>query len=120
MTPPPPTHSRQILAGYAFGFLGVLAFSLTLPMTRIAVSGLDPATVAVWRGLIAGLAALAILAVLRPPRPVGVEWVHLSLCAFGTVFGFPLFTTMAMETISASHGAVVVVPFFDRHERCCL
>ena len=101
-------HPRQILVGYALGFLGVLAFSLTLPMTRIAVSGLDPVAVAVWRGLIAGLVALAILVVLRPPRPIGPEWIQLTLCAFGTVFGFPLFTTMAMETISASHGAVVV------------
>jgi drug/metabolite transporter (DMT)-like permease len=108
MTAPTTTHPRHILAGYALGFLGVLAFSLTLPMTRIAVSGLDPVTVAVWRGLIAGLTALAILVVLRPARPVGAEWIQLSLCAFGTVFGFPLFTTLAMETISASHGAVVV------------
>ena len=32
-----------------FGFIGVLIFSLTLPATRFAVDGLDPAWVTVMR-----------------------------------------------------------------------
>lgn len=94
--------------GLLYGFLGVAAFSLTLPMTSIAVPEFGAAQVIIWRGLMATFAAITILLALRPQRPVGVEWRHLALCAFGTVFGFPFFTTLAMQTVSASHGAVVI------------
>ena len=94
--------------GLALAFLAVTAFSLTLPMTRLAVADLGALSVAVWRGLIAGFAALILLIVLRPRRPRGRQWRDLVACAFGTVFGFPIFTALAMETVSASHGAVVV------------
>jgi hypothetical protein len=33
--------SNQQLRGFAFGLLGVLCFSLTLPATRVAVASLD-------------------------------------------------------------------------------
>ncbi|MEO6697403.1 MAG: hypothetical protein ABIN45_05335 [Gammaproteobacteria bacterium] len=39
--------------GYAYGFLGVLAFSWTLPATRIAVSGIDPIVVGLGRAVVA-------------------------------------------------------------------
>jgi len=88
--------------------IGVVSFSLTLPMTRIAVSSLDPFTVAVWRGIFASVMALLILIILRPPLPKLCDLKALSLCSFGIVFGFPVFTTLAMQSISASHGAIVV------------
>ena len=102
------TADGMTVAGLALAILGVTAFSLTLPMTRIAVADLDPLPVAIWRGLIAGLAAIVLLIVLRPRRPRGRQWWLVGACAFGTVFGFPVFTTLAMETVSVSHGAVVV------------
>lgn len=95
-------------AGLAWGFLGVAAFSLTLPMTRIAVAEIAPLQVAVWRAIFAALAACLIVAVTRTRRPRGIEFGYLALCAAGTVFGFPVFTTLAMKTGSAAHGAVVV------------
>ena len=84
------------------------AFSLTLPMSRVALDGLGPLQIAVWRAVVAAAAAGLVLLVLRPPRPSGRQWALLALCAFGVVFGFPIFTTLAMQTVSASHGAVVV------------
>ena len=39
--------------GLLFGFLGVLAFSFTIPLTRVAVAGLDPAFVGLGRALVA-------------------------------------------------------------------
>ena len=95
-------------AGLALALLAVTAFSLTLPMTRIAVVDLGALSVAIWRALIAGFAALVLLLLLRPARPRGCQWWQIAVCAFGTVFGFPVFTTLAMDTVSASHGAVVV------------
>lgn len=95
-------------SGLVLAVIGVTAFSLTLPMTRIAVTGIDPLSVAVWRAIIAGLAALSVLLLLRPRRPHGRQWFLLGACALGTVFGFPIFMSLAMQTVSASHGAVVV------------
>lgn len=99
---------RNVIIGLLLTFVGVLAFSLTLPMTRVAVAAFDPAQVAIWRAIIAAIVAATTLAVLRPVRPRGRQWALVALCAFGTVFGFPLFTTLGMQTVSASHGAVVV------------
>lgn len=98
----------QAMTGLALAFLAVTAFSLTLPATRIAVAELGALPVAIWRGIVAAIAAAIVLGVLRPQRPRGRQWLHLIACAFGTVFGFPVFTTLAMQTVSASHGAVVV------------
>ncbi len=100
-----PKHSTT---GLILAVVAVAAFSVTLPATRIAVAELGALPVAVWRGLIAGIVASLVLIALRPKRPKGRQWAQLVACAFGTVFGFPLFTTLAMETVSASHGAVVV------------
>ena len=106
--PSPGTERRAVRTGLALGLLGVAAFSLTLPMARVALGEIDAASVAVWRGLVASFAAAAVLLALRPPRPRGRQWLVLAACAFGTVFGFPVFTTLAMRSVSASHGAVVV------------
>ena len=77
-------------------------------MSRLALEGLGPVEIALWRAILAALVAAAILLALRPSRPRGRQWRELALCAFGVVFGFPLFTTLAMETVTAAHGAVVV------------
>jgi drug/metabolite transporter (DMT)-like permease len=94
--------------GLLYGLLGVAAFSLTLPMTRLAVSGFEASQVIVWRGLIASIASMLVLAVLRPPVPVRRHWKSIAFAALGTVFGFAVFMTLGMQTVSASHGAVVV------------
>ena len=99
---------ERIGVGLALTLLGVATFSLTLPMTRVAVSALEPVTVALWRAIVAAAVAALVLLARRARRPAGREWGPIALCALGTVFGFPLFTTLAMQSVSASHGAVVV------------
>ena len=96
------------LLGLVLVFAGVVAFSLTLPMTRLAVAELGAAQLALWRAVVAAAAAVVVLALLRPARPRGRQWALLAGCAVGTVFGFPMFTTLGMQTVSATHGAVVV------------
>ena len=96
------------MRGLWWGFIGVAAFSLTLPATRAAVAGLDPFFVALGRALVAGILAAAVLAVTRSRRPSKAEWRLLLPSAVGVVFGFPLFTTWAMKYAPASHGAVVL------------
>lgn len=94
--------------GLMYGLLGVALFSLTLPMTRLAVINLQASQVIVWRGFIASVLSILVLAVLRPPFPARKHWKSIFLAAFGTVFGFSTFMTLGMQTVSAAHGAVVV------------
>lgn len=94
--------------GLFWGFIGVAAFSLTLPATRAAVAALDPFLVALGRGLGAALLAAVVLAATRTRLPTRAEWRLLVPSAAGVVFGFPLFTTWAMKYAPAAHGAVVL------------
>lgn len=94
--------------GMLLGFLGVLAFSLTLPATRIAVQDLSPAFVGLGRALFAGLLAGAVLIATRQPWPARRHFKGLALAGAGVVLGFPLLTTWAMRYAPAAHGAIVV------------
>lgn len=95
--------------GLLLGAVGVLAFSFTLPATRVAVDGgLDPWFVAFGRATVAAVLAAALLLVLRAPPPSGRQWRSLGLVATGVVIGFPLATSIALETETAAHGAVVI------------
>jgi drug/metabolite transporter (DMT)-like permease len=104
---------QDVRLGFALGTLGVLAFSLTLPMTRLAVAQLDAAFVAFARMSIAGVISAGWLLATRAPLPHGDQWWHLAGASFGVVFGFPLLSSFAMRTVDSSHGAVVngLMPF---------
>jgi drug/metabolite transporter (DMT)-like permease len=52
-----------------WGALGVVAFSLSLPMTRLTVDELDPTFVGLGRALVASVLAAALLAIRREPWP---------------------------------------------------
>lgn len=96
--------------GLWWGFLGVAAFSFTVPFTRVVVAGdgMAPLFVACGRAVVAaGLAAVA-LALTRQRLPWGSQWVRLAVVAAGVVVGFPTLTSFALTTASASHGVVVI------------
>lgn len=109
--PAQPSHDERL--GLLLGLAGVIAFSLTLPMTRLAVAELDPWFVAFGRMAIAGLAAAALLAVRARPRPARADLGWLVASALGIVIGFPLLSSLAMATIPANHGAIIngALPF---------
>ncbi|MEV4757106.1 DMT family transporter [Micromonospora sp. NPDC049559] len=96
------------MVGLALGALGVLAFSMSLPATRVAVRHLDPWFVAFGRAVGAALLAWAYLRVTGAPRPTGNQWWRLAVVALGVVVGFPLFTSLALTTQTSAHGAVVI------------
>lgn len=106
--PPSAPHAARLGRGLAWGFLGVLAFSATLPATRLAVAALDPSFVGLGRALVAAVLAAALLAATRSPFPRRATWPGLAVVALGVVAGFPLLTAWAMRHVPASHGAVVV------------
>jgi drug/metabolite transporter (DMT)-like permease len=102
-----PALSRET-AGMLLGLAGVAIFSLTLPFTRLAVSQLDPAFVALGRALVAALLAGIWLWWKRSALPPRAALAPLALVALGCVIGFPWLTSIAMQTLPAAHGAVLV------------
>jgi drug/metabolite transporter (DMT)-like permease len=95
-------------SGVLLGLVGVTAFSFSLPATRLAVADLDPWLVAFGRAAIASLLAAGYLALTRAPRPSAAQWRRLAIVAGGVVVGFPLFTSIALQTSGSAHGAVVI------------
>ncbi len=100
---PPSTFSGVWLAG-----LGVLAFSFSFPATVWALDGLGPWTTTGGRGLLAGLLAGGALVGMRASRPSRVDWPGLVVVALGCAVGFPLLTTLALQTSTTAHSAVVI------------
>lgn len=90
------------------GFIGVAAFSLTLPVTRLVVEHFSPAFIGFGRAFVAGTAALAYVLVTRTPVPSRRYLPGLMVVAGGVVFGFPLLSAWAMVYVPASHGAVML------------
>jgi len=112
--------------GYAWGLLGVLGFSLTLPATRVAVAELPPLFVGLGRELAAAVIAAPLLVLTHQPRLTAAQLRTLAFVIAGVVFGFPIFTALAMGKADASHGAVVlgllplataIAGFVIHHER---
>lgn len=94
--------------GMLIGFIGILIFSLTLPVSKIAVLSFNPYFIAFGRATLAGLVALAYLAYKKEALPSKIDFGKYVVIALGVVFGFPIFTTVAMTQGSSSHGAVIL------------
>ena len=107
-TPPAVSSAARETRGMLLGLIGVIVFSLTLPFTRLAVRGLDPVLVATGRALAAALLALCWLRWKRAPLPTRAQWPTLAAVSAGCVLGFPLLTSIAMRSVPAAHGAVLV------------
>jgi drug/metabolite transporter (DMT)-like permease len=94
--------------GLLLGFVGVCVFAGTLPFTHIAVEHLSPLFVTTGRAAVAGLLALLTLLILRKAWPKPRLVVTMALVALCLVGGFPGFTALAMKSVPASHGGVVL------------
>lgn len=94
--------------GWGSGFLGVLIFSGSLPATRLAVAGFDPAFLTGARAVIAALLGAVLLVLLRQARPARADLAPLLVVALGVVVGFPLLTALALEHITAARSVVFV------------
>ena len=107
------TSRSPISQGLWLGLLGIVIFSVTLPMTRLAVGTADApqmsgAFIAFGRAVVAaGLSAVFLLAT-RAPLPQRQHWLPLVMTALGVVFGFPLLTSIAMRYVEAVHASVIV------------
>lgn len=102
-SPSPQTNNFE---GLAFGFIGVLGFSFTLPATRMAVISLDPLIVGLGRALIAACLAAPLLFITKQKKPTRTQWRSIAVVLVGVIIGFPLLTAWAMRLVPASHGAI--------------
>jgi drug/metabolite transporter (DMT)-like permease len=103
----------QISKGLWLGFLGIVIFAVTLPMTRLAVGTPDAPQmtgvfVAMGRAVVAAALSAVFLLATRAPLPQRQDWWPLAITAGGVVFGFPLFTSVAMRHVEAVHASVIV------------
>ncbi|HEX6244706.1 MAG TPA: DMT family transporter [Polyangiales bacterium] len=98
----------QSLSALGACLLAVLAFSFTLPATRIASAELRPAILGFGRASLAAALAAVLLwrgrARLPPRRHAGA----LAAVACGGVLGFPWLTSMALRAAPAHHAVVVI------------
>lgn len=106
LSPAAPEPLRPV-AGLAIGFIGVAIFGATLPATHIALEAFSPIFVTFFRAAAAALVAGLALTVMRKRFP---RKHALSLFIAGILlgYGFPAFSTVAMMTVPASHGGVVL------------
>jgi len=93
--------------GMLLGLIGVVIFSLTLPMTRIVVAEFHPLLNGLGRALFASIPAAALLALRHERWPSWPQVKSLAVVSLGVIIAFPVFSAWSMKTVPASHGAVV-------------
>ena len=107
------TNKQNINKGLWLGLVGIVIFSVTLPMTRLAVGTPDAPQmpglfIAMGRAVVAAGLSAALLLLTRASLPARPDWLPLMITAGGIVFGFPLFTSIAMRHVEAMHASVIV------------
>ncbi|MFF9319370.1 DMT family transporter [Streptomyces sp. NPDC014735] len=94
--------------GVVLAGLGVAAFSLTFPSTVWGLESFGPWSLVALRTVLAALIAGGFLLAGRVPPPDRAHRAGLVVVAAGVVIGFPMLTTLALQTSTTSHAAVVV------------
>lgn len=100
--------ASALRAGIGWGSVGVVAFSLTLPMTQVAVHAFGAVFATVARAACAAALSALYLVVRRAQRPAAGDVPGLIVVTAGVVVGFPLFTSLALRHGESGHGAVIV------------
>jgi drug/metabolite transporter (DMT)-like permease len=111
-TPTPTTPSTRSgctvhRQGLAWAFLGVLLFSFSVPLTKVAVGGFSPFLTATARATIAGVLAAVLLRVGRVPWPATEHRRPLVFTMLGAVFGWPILLALALQRTTSAHVAVI-------------
>ncbi|WP_199782972.1 DMT family transporter [Streptomyces alboniger] len=94
--------------GTVLAALGVVSFSFSFPGTVWALDGFGPWSATGVRGVLAAAIALSALVATRAPLPSRADRPALAVVAGGCGIGFPLLTTLALQTSSTAHSAVVI------------
>ncbi|MDJ0613615.1 MAG: DMT family transporter [Rhizobiaceae bacterium] len=95
------------VSAYFLGLVAVIIFGSTLPVTTLALESFTPGFVTSARAVIAASLAFVFMAFS------GLNWRHkennsIFLAGLLLVFGFPGFVALAMQTVDASHGGIIL------------
>jgi len=90
------------------GMFAVICFGLTLPITRFITDYMNPIFIGLGRACLASLMAGFLLIVFKVPLPSIAQFKKLIIVAIGVVIGFPVLSALAMQSVPASHGGVVL------------
>ena len=94
--------------GMLLGIFGVIAFGLTLPITRFVVPYFNPIFIGLGRAALATFFAISLLLITKQSIPNKSQCYKLLIVALGVVVGFPVLSAWAMQTLPSSHGGVVL------------
>ena len=99
--------SKTQRSGLFFAFLGVFAFSLSLPFTKMALKSFDPLFTAFARPVIAACLAIPLMVALKvAPLPRHL-WRPMAFTALGAVFGWPILIAIALHRTTSAHVSVI-------------
>ncbi|MFC9294406.1 DMT family transporter [Streptomyces sp. NPDC057011] len=104
----PLTTTPAVSGGTLYAALGVVSFSFSFPGTVWALDGFGPWSAIGVRGVLAAVIAVVALLITRAPLPARKDWPALAVVAGGCAVGFPLLTTLALQTSSTANSAVVI------------
>lgn len=102
-----PATGAVLRTGLLWAFVGVLLFSMSVPMTKVAVGGFDPFFTAAGRAVIAGALAVVLLGIRRVPFPERRHLKPLLFTMLGAVFGWPILIALALQRTTSAHVAVI-------------
>jgi drug/metabolite transporter (DMT)-like permease len=94
--------------GFMYGLMAVIAFGFTLPISKLLLQYWNPFFIAFARSVLASIFAIIFLLIWEKHFPSKKQFLQLFIIALGVILGFPVFSTVAMETLPASHGAIMI------------
>src|SRR5262245_16885975 len=93
--------------GLGWAFLGVLMFSFSVALTKVAVGGFSPLLTATGRAAIAAAIAAVVLAVRRVPLPAQAHVRPRLSKMLGCVFCWAMLLALALQRTTSAHLAVI-------------
>jgi drug/metabolite transporter (DMT)-like permease len=93
-------------SGVFWGLLAVLAFSLTVPLRRVAAPIFGGVIAGLGRAALAALVAGPVLVATSQPRPNVRDLPILIAAGLGLLVGYPLFLSLGLESVPSIHGAI--------------
>ena len=106
-TPSTPVPQSNFASAILLGVFAVAAFGATLPVTHIALEAFSPAFLTCARALIATLIAVITLRLFKRSL-LGKNNTEVFISGFLLIFAFPGLMAIAMQTVPAAHGGVVL------------
>ena len=90
------------------GLLAVVLFSLTVPMTKLAMEAFSAEFIAASRGFIAGALCLLVVAWHGWAFPSFKECLWLLLSGLGVVVAFPYLLSLTLSSVSAANMGIIL------------